>query len=1071
MSEPIDPLLLELFAEESEGQLSALSEGLVALEGASDTKAVLDELMRAAHSLKGGARIVGLEPVVKIAHALEDYFVAALSGALVIEPQQVDALLGAVDFLQQLAHGGSESLAELEARVPEQLAVLDALRRGEVPVAPPPQAQPAVLPAETSAAAVDAIDPTLLEMFAEEAAGQLAALSDGLVSFEQAPDNGAAVEELMRAAHSLKGGARIVGLDPVVKLAHALEDYFVAVQQGDLTISASAIDGLLAAVDFLTRMTVSAGSVLEAMIAELPGWLARVESLRQGNAASPAAAEPAPAPAPAAVPQTDELESPGDMAPGEPIDPVLLELFAEEAETQLLALSEGLVALDATTDSKAALDELMRAAHSLKGAARIVGFDPVVKVSHAMEDYLVAALQGEVTVDPTAVDTLLTGSDLLGRMARGGGEDPVALAVESSGLIAALNTLRQGKVLETPSVAAHAATQDASSIAEESDLTTSVARAAQAEKPAAAARTAVDKGIRITTEALARLTALAAETVVEAGRMERLVEEGDVLRERHRELRDAMGTLRSSLQDNGAAQVEIERMTQLIEQLEECRQLLRERDEKLEQFSLRSTQLASRLSRETLASRMRPFGTIVRGFPRLVRDLARELEKNCRLIIAGEGTQIDREVLEQLEAPLNHIVRNALDHGMESPSQREAAGKPAQGTLRLTAAHQGGRLRVSVADDGRGIDHERLRVAIVERGLESAQNAARLSAEELYEFLFLPGFSTAAKVSEISGRGVGLDAVRSMVQSAGGAVILTSSLGVGTTFNLELPITRAVARVLLVDVCGDLFAVPLARVERVLHASHDQFRTVEGRPYVALEGSDVALIPAAEVLDLEADAWSQDRCAVLVIAEGARRYGLVVDKFVGETVLVVRPLDPRLGELPDIAAYSTNDAGKIILFLDVDQMVRAMDSLITEGRLRRPGGDAEDGLSPLQKILVVDDSLTVRQAERQLLENAGYRVDVAVDGVEAWSALRLGAYDLLVSDVDMPRMNGIELVRRVRSDPRLEKLPAVVVSYKDREEDRLRGLEAGANHYLTKGGLLDTTLLEVVADLIGEPGR
>ncbi|MGA0027314.1 MAG: response regulator, partial [Steroidobacteraceae bacterium] len=247
----------------------------------------------------------------------------------------------------------------------------------------------------------------------------------------------------------------------------------------------------------------------------------------------------------------------------------------------------------------------------------------------------------------------------------------------------------------------------------------------------------------------------------------------------------------------------------------------------------------------------------------------------------------------------------------------------------------------------------------------------------------------------------------------------------------------------------------------------------EGRPYLHVDGADVALVPAEEVLELEGNGSQMPTCSVLVVAEGARKYGLIVDRFVGESSLVVRPLDTRLGELPDVAAYSTDDAGQIILFLDGDQLVRGIDALVSEGRLRRPGRQRDrHGEGPeRRRILVVDDSLTVRQAERQLLENAGYLVEVAVDGVEAWSAVRLGAYDLVVTDVDMPRMNGIELVRRIRGDARLERLPVVVVSYKDREEDRLRGLEVGADRYLAKGGLLDQALVEAVLDLIGGPER
>ncbi|MGA1640635.1 MAG: hybrid sensor histidine kinase/response regulator, partial [Steroidobacteraceae bacterium] len=813
--------------------------------------------------------------------------------------------------------------------------------------------------------------------------------------------------------------------------------------------------------DFIGSVARDDGSRVAALAGEVPALIGRLESLRSGELPEPVVPV-------APVPTPPEPVQPA-AEPVTPIDASLLELFAEEAETQLSALSEGLVALESAADGKAVLDALMRAAHSLKGAARIVGLDPLVKVSHVLEDYFVAALKGEVTVGPAAVDVLLGAVDFIGSVARDDGSRVAALAGEVPALVRRMQDLRAG--------VSPAAVQSPAPAAPTRETPPPAAAVPSPEPPppppAAAVRKGADKGIRMSTEALARLTAMAAETAVEAGRLERLVDEAGLLRERHRELREALGRLRASLEGESGIALAGSALAAAIDRLEECRRLAAQRDEQLEQFARRSTLLANRLSRETLASRMLPFGTILRGFPRLVRDLSRELGKSCRLTLAGEETAIDREILERLEAPLNHILRNALDHGLELPEDRRRAGKPPEGSLRVAASHRAGRLLVTVAEDGRGIDPERLRKAVIDRGLESPEKAERLSAEELYEFLFLPGFSTAAKVSEISGRGVGLDAVRSMVQEAGGAVTLQSAPGKGTTFNLELPITRAVSRALLVDIAGDRFAVPLERVDRALRPAQEDIRTIEGRPYLHVDGADVALVPAEEVLELEGNGSQMPTCSVLVVAEGARKYGLIVDRFVGESSLVVRPLDTRLGELPDVAAYSTDDAGQIILFLDVDQLVRGIDALVSEGRLRRPGRQRDrHGEGPeRRRILVVDDSLTVRQAERQLLENAGYLVEVAVDGVEAWSAVRLGAYDLVVTDVDMPRMNGIELVRRIRGDARLERLPVVVVSYKDREEDRLRGLEVGADRYLAKGGLLDQALVEAVLDLIGGPER
>ena len=580
----------------------------------------------------------------------------------------------------------------------------------------------------------------------------------------------------------------------------------------------------------------------------------------------------------------------------------------------------------------------------------------------------------------------------------------------------------------------------------------------------------------MTTEAIERLTGLTAETVVEATRLEHLMDDFGRLRDRHRDLYKILASARGEVENGNDQERLSSGLTQALACLEECARLLGERDARLEQYARRSANLANRLSHETLSSRMMPFGSILRGYPRLVRDLARDLNKICRLEIRGEATKIDREILERLDAPLNHIVRNALDHGLESGAERARCGKPAEGRVTLEAYHRAGQLRVVISDDGGGIDVERLRAKVVEKQLETPQRAADLSQSELFEFLFLPSFSTTSHVTEISGRGVGLDAVRTMVQEARGSVTIRSIAGQGTTFDIELPVTRSVSRALLVKIGGDKYAIPIARIERVLEVASKSLHTVEGRPYFGFEGIDIALVPAAEVLELGDPDWRAESLSVVVIRDTGRVYGLVVESFAGERDLVVRPLDTRLGHLPDVAAVATDEAGGVVLILDVEEVVRGIDALITGGGLRRPSTQGKEASERLVKrILVVDDSLTVRQAERQLLESNGYTVDVAVDGMEGWSAVRLKDYNLVVSDVDMPRMNGIELVRKIRGEARLQNLPVVIVSYKDRAEDRLQGLEAGANHYLAKGGFRDTALLEVVMDLIGpareEPAR
>jgi two-component system sensor histidine kinase and response regulator WspE len=491
----------------------------------------------------------------------------------------------------------------------------------------------------------------------------------------------------------------------------------------------------------------------------------------------------------------------------------------------------------------------------------------------------------------------------------------------------------------------------------------------------------------------------------------------------------------------------------------------------IDDFSRRTEELNDRLYQEALASRMRPFGDCTHGFPRMMRDLARRLEKNVRFEITGQDTKVDREILDKLEAPLAHLLRNALDHGVEKPEQRAAGGKNPEALITLRAHHHAGLLHITVSDDGTGIDLERIRQKIIARRLDSKEVVEKLSEQEVLNFLFLPGFSTSADVTEISGRGVGLDIVLNLAQELGGSVRVENRRPNGTAFHLQLPITLSVTRALLVEIAHEPFVFPLARVSHLVTVDPARTVKLEGKHYLHYNGKNIGLIGAAEALELKSGIGSNSRWPVVIISDQESHYGLIVDRFIGELMVVVRPLDARLGKVQDIGAVTLLNDGTPALIVDVDDLLRSVDRNLAGGGLKTIAR-SEDGKDrkKRRRVLVADDSITVRELERKLLQSRGYQVDVTVDGMEAWNNMRSFQYDLLVSDVDMPRLNGIDLVRRIRQDPRLSALPVIIISYKDRQEDRLRGLEAGANYYLTKSSFQDDTFLKAVTDTIGEAG-
>ena len=737
----------------------------------------------------------------------------------------------------------------------------------------------------------------------------------------------------------------------------------------------------------------------------------------------------------------------------------LYDLFKEEVAQHGAVLTEGLLGAERRAGDAKAIEPLMRAAHSIKGAARIVGLDAVIDLSHAMEDHFVAAQKGEIKLTSEAVDVLLRGVDLIMQVSQ----------------LAEADT---AKWLEEHAAEMKAVATDLSAVGAGGEVAKAEMTAPPAEPVPIAEPTpqTVNKDepenerervLRVSASNLNRLMALAGESLVEARWLDPFSAALQKIKRNQTRLAASLEEFHDALQEAGADSRWQLMAGDALALANQLRQSLIERADEFDTHAHRATDLTGRLYDEAIKSRMRPFADGVQAFPRMVRDLARRLGKEVDFQILGQDTDVDRDILEKLEAPLTHLLRNALDHGVETPAERTAAGKPPSASLHIEAHHRGGLLHIVVSDDGRGIDPERVRRKVVERGMTSVRVAADLSLAELMEFLFLPGFSTADNVTELSGRGVGLDVVHNMVQAVGGIVRCESTFRKGTRFHLELPVTLSVIRAMLVKVAGEPFAFPLAKIEHILRVPIAEVEATEQGQQIQLDGQPVGLVTARQVFAMPDDEQTGDNLCVVLIREHDHTCGLVVDDFLGEQDLVIRPLDPRLRKVPDIQASALLDDGTPVLIVDVDDIVRSIDNLLHGGRLTRiTRSDSKQRRT--KRVLVVDDSITVREAERQLLAGRGYEVDVAVDGMDGWNAARGGEYDLIISDIDMPRMNGIELVKMIKANPALRNTPVVIVSYKDREEDRLAGMAAGANHYLTKSSFHDETLVRVVADLIGE---
>lgn len=1003
------------------------------------------------------------------------------------------------------------------------------------------------------------LDPGMLELFCSDVESRKAGLFRYVAALVENPGATDSAESAIREVEAIKGTALLVELDEAARIAEALEEGLLAVKRGELLPGPEYMDLVKRAVNCLEGMARAALAASEGKSASAPEesteeMVATIRSMTPnghheapppaetfveapsalvegaaelfeapcavppempGPSETPALAAPVappkapPAAAPVSTPApAPKPPAPSGSLPSSMIDASMLELFQEEAATHTAALTDGLLSLEANPNAAEAFESLMRAAHSVKGSARILGLDHVVRLAHTMEDCFVLAQKGQLTFDSPQVDLLLKATDLLAGLASGG--DPAAWQAEKESDLDAFARVLEGfpsgggvpedlvlgavPSADGPAAVDDSETADAEEPADahevneaeetcdesaESESAPELSRAGAAPPPPCGKEPAAKRGgagggkqdrtLRVTAGKIERLIGLAGEVVVNAQRLSIF--------------RDSFGFFKRNLQELGRS---LEDFNELILQgadaatlrgavrqarakVKDSSRQLAERLNHLDLFSTGAATLSERLYHEVVGVRMRPFVDAVRGFPRMVRDLGRQLGKKVVLEIVGESTEVDRDILEKMDAPLNHMIRNAVDHGIEAPEERIAAGKPETGTLRLQAEHRSGMLMIRLSDDGRGVNMARLRQRVLDRGLASQEIVDRLSEPELLDFLFLPGFSTSRNVTEISGRGVGLDVVRNAMREVGGVVRVTSKAGEGMAFHLELPLTLSVLRTFLVEIDGEPYAFPLTRIDRCLMVAPETVRRVEDRQYFEVDGRNIALVNIHHVLALKEPGARIGDLSVVMVSDRLDGYGLVVDRFLGECDLVVRPLDPRLGKVPDVSAAALLEDNSPVLIFDVEDLLRSINNILSGERLKQVAGVEDRSLEAAGKrVLVVDDSITVRELERKMLENRGYRVEVAVDGMDGWNAVRSGKFDLVITDVDMPRMNGIELVGNIRNHSGLKEVPIVIVSYKDREEDRLQGLNAGANYYLTKSNFQDNSFMDAVVDLIGE---
>jgi two-component system, chemotaxis family, sensor kinase CheA len=761
----------------------------------------------------------------------------------------------------------------------------------------------------------------------------------------------------------------------------------------------------------------------------------------------------------------------------------LLSTFDVEAREHIRAMSSSLIALESVSAAgqrSEIIEAIFREAHSLKGAARAVNLAEIEAVCQALESIFAALKRQEIAVSTELCDVLHQTLDSLGTLLVAAGAEPTA--AEKSRIETLLHRL------EGLPTAAVVRAQDS----EVRDQAPSLDPAPPSLVSSSPSPAPVET-VRISTAKLDALL-LQAEELLSAKlaasqRAGDLRELNTALTAWHTErakIHPTLSAIQRSMEgaDNRNGQARsadgLERSTaqmkQLLDFLAWHDGYVKALGNKLATLAKAAEQdqrglgrMVDDLLEEMKKVSMLPFSSLLEIVPKLVRDLARDRGKEVEVVTRGGDIELDRRILDGMKDPLIHVVRNCIDHGIETPQERERKHKPRRGTITIAITQQNGsKVELLISDDGTGIDVAGVKSAAQKLRLVNPEDADALDASEALSLVFHSGVSTSPVITDISGRGLGLAIVREKVEKLGGSVSLDTTPDIGTTFRMVLPLTIATFRGVLVRVAEQLFVLPTTYVERALRVHHADIKTVENRETLQLDAQVVSLVRLAEVLELSRPRVPRaavDSGSAVVLAAAEQRMAFLVDAVLNEQEVLLKQLGPQLLRVRNIAGATVLGTGQVVPVLNVFDVLKSAVR-VSAAAVRLPDTPMEPVAAPRKSVLVVEDSITARMLLKDLLEAAGYQVRTAVDGVDGLTQLRSGGIDIVVSDVDMPRMNGFDLTTEIRSDKRLADVPVVLLTTLASRADRERGMEVGANAYLVKSRFEQSNLLELLQRLV-----
>ncbi|WP_204141883.1 hybrid sensor histidine kinase/response regulator [Halomicronema sp. CCY15110] len=940
---------------------------------------------------------------------------------------------------------------------------------------------------------------------------RLQALDAGLLHLEQQPNDSDMLDSLMREAHSLKGDSNMLEQPAIGQVAHYLETILGRVQRGEQAFSAELGDRLAQGLAAMRQMIHHAvtGDLCD-VTAERA--IAAMDGLPRPAAAAESESEPTGVeffgdPPASDAPIEETPTNPQDAAADTDTDLLIADaemrtIFKTSSEERLQALDTGLLQLEQQPNDTVTLDLLMREAHSLKGDSNMLGLKDLGTLAHQLEHLLGAMQRHEERFSPDMGDRLAHGLDAMRQLAHQavtgipakvnvfyvlaelmGASVPATAppAAEPTGDNPALPLASAPKTADTAPLAAP--TEPAAPVPTNGKATTHIKGAAPsnlataAENSTGAAQPAAYRieTIRVPTHNLDALMTQAGELTVTkirvTHRLGEIEEISNLWEDWSRDLFSHRFLLHEVQQGHkGIPQLETwqHRNEQYLEQLGTLVNRLRGA---LYEDTTRLEMISGELEEGIRTLRLLPLSTIFNLYPRLVRDLARQEHKSVQLAIAGADTRADKRILEAMKDPLLHMIRNAIDHGIESPEERVRQGKPETATITLRGYQTPTSIMIEVSDDGRGLNVEAVKQTALRRGICRPEELESMTPGQIQNLILSPGFSTRTMVTEISGRGVGLDVLRTNVEQLKGSIEVGSEPGQGCTIRVQLGTTLATAHVLIVAVSHNTYAIPVEFVQTACLVKPDDMFTIEGRNTIIHDDRPVSVVWLSDLLELPpshvaSTSRPSPSLACIILRSGPDSLGIFVDALVDEQDVVLKSQSQLLKRVRNISGATILGTGEVCMVLNPQDLMQSVRRQSNRPALTTATTPPLQAPQRPASILLVEDSIATRTQEKRILEAAGYQVVTAVDGMEGFKKLQLQAFDAVVSDVQMPNLDGLGLTERIRQHREYNELPVVLVTTLASDRDRQRGAEAGANAYITKGSFNQEILLETLQRLL-----